>query len=126
MRLNDSRGGDCGLVLRLLEDTQGKSGRLDQEEAKSQEFLGAIGEVEEENEDGEENGRWEEGRGELVEILGTQMGKYDFLLHKLTWLTKWCDWWISKWAQIFLSFQFVWPFFGQQEWVRWLVSSHIF
>ena len=44
------------LVLRFLEDTQGKSGRLDQEEARSQESLGKNGDVEEETEDGEENG----------------------------------------------------------------------
>ena len=30
------------LVLRFLEDTQGKSGRLDQEEARSQQFLGEF------------------------------------------------------------------------------------
>ena len=43
------------LVLMFLEDTQGKSGWLDQKEARSQGFLGENGEVEEENEDGEEN-----------------------------------------------------------------------
>ena len=48
------------LVLRFLEDTLGKSGRLDQEEARSQEFLGEYGEVEEENEDGEEKWRMSE------------------------------------------------------------------
>ena len=39
-------------IISLLVDIQGKIGRLDQEEARSQEFY-ENGEVEEENEDGE-------------------------------------------------------------------------
>ena len=63
------------LVLRFIDDTQGKSGRFDQEEARSQESLGKNGDVEEETEDGEENGGWVERRVGW-NFLGAQIGKY--------------------------------------------------